>query len=182
MGDVPMLPGLRRACAGMDTVLHLAGSRMPDAAATPEFAARHWAVNAAEGTFHLLDRGPWWLEFNGSFFSAVSRRSASRERTVSMNSGTRHRIPLMGVPSALPRSDCSLGSARPVCTRVNLRPALVYGPGMKANLPRLIAAVRRGWLPPLPEPAIAARWCTSMMWCRRCWPLRIPLPQVKAIS
>jgi UDP-glucose 4-epimerase len=34
---------------------------------------------------------------------------------------------------------------------VNLRPALVYGPGMKGNLARLIAAVRRGWLPPLPE-------------------------------
>ncbi len=34
---------------------------------------------------------------------------------------------------------------------VNLRPALVYGPGIQANLLRLIEAVRRGWLPPLPE-------------------------------
>ncbi|HNW78717.1 MAG TPA: NAD-dependent epimerase/dehydratase family protein, partial [Candidatus Competibacteraceae bacterium] len=54
VGDVTDAASLRRACAGMDTVLHLAGFAHADAAATPEFAARHWAVNA-EGTFHLLD-------------------------------------------------------------------------------------------------------------------------------
>lgn len=35
--------------------------------------------------------------------------------------------------------------------RVVLRPVMVYGPGEKGNLPRMINAVRRGRFPPLPD-------------------------------
>lgn len=34
---------------------------------------------------------------------------------------------------------------------VNLRLAMVYGPGGRGNLERMAALVRRGWFPPLPE-------------------------------
>ena len=35
--------------------------------------------------------------------------------------------------------------------RVILRPVMIYGPGEKGNLPRMVEAVRRGRFPPLPE-------------------------------
>ncbi|RMF46870.1 MAG: NAD-dependent epimerase/dehydratase family protein, partial [Deltaproteobacteria bacterium] len=34
---------------------------------------------------------------------------------------------------------------------VILRPAMVYGPTTKGNLPRMIRAVARGWFPPVPD-------------------------------
>tara|TARA_A100000164_G_C21883309_1_gene761394 strand:- start:720 stop:1625 length:906 start_codon:yes stop_codon:yes gene_type:complete len=36
--------------------------------------------------------------------------------------------------------------------RVNiLRPALIYGPGMKGNLKSMLTGIKQGWFPPLPE-------------------------------
>ncbi|RMH41569.1 MAG: NAD-dependent epimerase/dehydratase family protein [Gammaproteobacteria bacterium] len=35
--------------------------------------------------------------------------------------------------------------------KVVLRPGMVYGPGCKGNLPRMIYAVSKGWFPPVPE-------------------------------
>ena len=32
-----------------------------------------------------------------------------------------------------------------------VRPSLVYGPGVKGNLQLMLSAVKKGWLPPLPE-------------------------------
>lgn len=39
----------------------------------------------------------------------------------------------------------------PLAHKVVLRPVMVYGPGEKGNLPRMVQAVKRGRFPPLPE-------------------------------
>ncbi len=41
--------------------------------------------------------------------------------------------------------------ASDIPNKVILRPAMVYGPGCKGNLPRMVQAVSRGWFPPVPE-------------------------------
>jgi nucleoside-diphosphate-sugar epimerase len=148
-GDVADSASLIRACAGIDTVIHAAGFAHANAVNTPEFAARHWAINA-EGTFRLLD-------------TAVA---AGVKRFIFLSS-----VKAVGEPELQLADECwnappetAYGQAKRAAEErvlavgrttgmqvVNLRPALVYGPGMKGNLPRLIEAVRRGWLPPLPE-------------------------------
>ena len=68
-----------------------------------------------------------------------------------MKTGVLRRKRLTVEPSVPLKSGCWRWGVKSGMHTVNLRPALVYGPGMKANLARLIATVRRGWLPPLPE-------------------------------
>lgn len=42
-------------------------------------------------------------------------------------------------------------SAQEAVATVSLRLPLVYGPGARGNLEKMIAAIRKGWFPPLPE-------------------------------
>ena len=149
VGDVTDAASLRRACAGMDTVLHLAGFAHADAAATPEFAARHWAVNA-EGTFHLLDAALVAGVQRFVFLSSVKAVGEPGAHCVDEQWDAPPDTPYGRAKRAAEERLLTVVRATGLHA-VNLRPALVYGPGMKANLPRLIAAVRRGWLPPLPE-------------------------------
>ncbi len=148
-GDVADSASLIRAGAGIDTVIHAAGFAHADAANTPEFAARHWAINA-EGTFRLLDAAVAAGVKRFIFLSSVKAVGEPGSSWVDECWDTSPETPYGQAKRAAEERVLAVGrvTGMPV---VNLRPALVYGPGMKGNLPRLIDAVRRGWLPPLPE-------------------------------
>lgn len=149
IGDLADAASLARACAGIDTVIHAAGFAHADAAATPELAARHWTINA-EGTFRLLDAAATAQVERFVHLSSVKAVGEPEPRCVDEG---------WDAPPATPYGRAKraaearvLGVGREVGLHaVNLRLALVYGSGMKANLARLVEAVRRGWLPPLPE-------------------------------
>ena len=153
-GDLADSASLTRACAGINTVIHVAGFAHADAVNTPEFAARHWAINA-KGTFRLLDAavaaGVKCFIFLSSIKAVGELESPwVDERWVDERWNTPPETAYGQAKRAAEERVLAVGRSAGIHA-VNLRPALVYGPGMKGNLPRLIDAVRRGWLPPLPE-------------------------------
>lgn len=148
-GELADAASLARACAGMDIVIHAAGFAHADAAATPDFAARHWTVNA-EGTFRLLDAAVTAGVERFIFLSSVKAVGEPGPHCVDERWDAPPETPYGRAKRAAEQRVLALGHESGLHA-VNLQPVLVYGPGMKANLARLIEAVRRGWCPPLPE-------------------------------
>ncbi|MBK7541617.1 MAG: NAD-dependent epimerase/dehydratase family protein [Candidatus Competibacteraceae bacterium] len=148
-GDLTDTDSLRRACSGIDTVVHAAGFAHADSADTPDFAARHRAVNA-EGTFRLLDAALAAGVARFVFLSSVKAVGEPGAHCVDESWDTPADTPYGQAKRAAEEQVTAAGRDRGLHA-VNLRPALVYGPGMKANLARLIETARRGWLPPLPD-------------------------------
>ncbi|MDQ5910366.1 MAG: Epimerase [Pseudomonadota bacterium] len=148
-GDLIDPASLTPACAGMDTVFHLAGFAHADARLTPEFAARHWAVNA-EGTFHLLEAARAAGVQRFVFLSSVKAVGDPGSRCVDEHWDALPETPYGQAKRAAEERVLAVGRESGMHV-VNLRPSLVYGPGMKANLLRLIEGIRQSWLPPLPE-------------------------------
>ena len=148
-GDVTEPASLMPACTGMETVFHLAGFAHAEADGAPDFAARHWAVNA-QGTFALLDAARNAGVRRFAFLSTVKAAGDPGLRCVTEDWDAPPATPYGRAKRAAEERVLAVGRVSDMHT-VNLRPALVYGPEMQANLPRLIEAVRRGWLPPLPE-------------------------------
>lgn len=148
-GDLADAAGLARACAGMDTVFHVAGFAHADAANNPEFAARHWTVNA-EGTFNLLDAAVAAGVRRFVFVSSVKAVGEPGPRCVDERWDAPPATPYGQAKRAAEERVLAVGQETGVHA-VNVRPALVYGPGMKGNLARLLGALRRGGFPPLPE-------------------------------
>jgi UDP-glucose 4-epimerase len=148
-GDLADAASLARVCAGIDTVFHVAGFAHADAANNPEFAARHWTINA-EGTFRLLDAAVAAGVQRFIFVSSVKAVGEPGPCCVDERWDAPPATPYGQAKRAAEERVLAVGRETGLHV-VNLRPALVYGPGMKGNLPRLIEAVRRGWCPPLPE-------------------------------
>lgn len=149
IGDLTDAASLARACTGIDTVIHAAGFAHADAAATPEFAARHWEVNA-KGTFRLLDAAATARVERFIHLSSVKAVGEPGPRCVDEGWDAPPETPY-GRAKRAAEAQVLLVGRQAGLHAVNLRPALVYGAGMKANLARLVEAARRGWLPPLPE-------------------------------
>ena len=148
VGDLSDNASLARACAGMDTVIHAAGFAHADAN-VPAFAARHWAVNA-EGTFHLIEAAVAAGVDRFVYLSSVKAVGDPGPRGVDERWNAPPETPYGRAKRAA--EERVLAASRDAGLHaVNLRLALVYGPGMRANLARLIEAVRHGWLPSLPE-------------------------------
>lgn len=147
IGDLGDAASLARACVGIDTVIHAAGFAHADAA-TPEIAARHWTINA-EGTFRLLDAAATAQVERFVHLSSVKAVGEPGPRCVDEDWDAPPATPY-GRAKRAAEAQVLLVGRQAGLHAVNLRPALVYGSGMKANLARLIEAVRRGWLPPLP--------------------------------
>ena len=148
-GDLADVASLARACAGMNTVIHAAGFAHVETDSMSEFAARHWMINA-EGTFHLLDAAVAARVERFVYLSSVKAVGEPGPRCVDERWDTSPETPYGRAKRAAEERVLAVGCESGLHA-VNLRPALVYGPGMKANLARLIEAVRCGWLPPLPE-------------------------------
>lgn len=140
---------LMRACRGVDTVFHAAGFAHAEKAYTSDFAQRHWVVNA-EGVFRLLDAAVATGVRRFVLISSVKAVGDPGPHCVDETWSALPDTPYGQAKRAAEERVLTVGREQGIHV-VNLRPALVYGPGMKANLGRLIAAMRRGWLPPLPE-------------------------------
>jgi nucleoside-diphosphate-sugar epimerase len=104
----------------------------------------------AEGTFRLLDAAVTAGVERFIFLSSVKAAGDPGPRCVDEHWDVPPETPYGRAKRAAETRGLAVGLETGLHT-VNLRPALVYGPGMQANLMRLIEAVRRGWCPPLPE-------------------------------
>lgn len=149
VGDLADAASLAHACAGMDTVIHAAGFAHADAGDVVDFADQHWAVNA-HGTFQLLDAAVASGVQRFIFLSSSKAVGEPGPRCVDERWDAPPETPYGLAKRAAEERVLAAGRASGLHA-VNLRPVLVYGPEMKGNLARLVAAVQHGTFPPLPE-------------------------------
>ncbi|HXH03529.1 MAG TPA: SDR family NAD(P)-dependent oxidoreductase [Candidatus Competibacteraceae bacterium] len=148
-GDVLDPASLARACQGVDTVLHAAGYAHAAAQQDEQAWQRHWQVNAA-GTRALLQAALAAGAGRFVFLSSVKAMGDGGRRCIDED---------WPLPPATAYGQAKRAAEEAVLEAgrehglhvVNLRLALVYGPGVKGNLARMIEAVRRRRFPPLPE-------------------------------
>lgn len=149
VGDLTDSASLRRACTGINTVIHAAGFAHASSAATPEQSTRHWTINA-EGTFQLLDAAVAAGVERFVFLSSVKVAGPPGPHCVDEAWNSPSDTPYGQAKRAAEARVLQVGRDFGLHT-VNLRLALVYGPAMQANLARFVRAVQRGWCPPLPD-------------------------------
>jgi nucleoside-diphosphate-sugar epimerase len=148
-GDLTRPETLSGVCAGTDTVFHLAGLAHAADEGSPEADARHQAVTL-DGTRSLL----------ADAISQGVRRFVFVSSVKTMGEGGADSLD----ESAAPEPQSAYGRAKLEAERLVfaagrehgmhvavLRLPLVYGPGNKGNIPRMIAAIDRGRFPSLPE-------------------------------
>lgn len=143
-GDLDDAASLGEACRGIDTIFHAAG--LADASAR---AALHWRVNT-EGTRRLLQAAATAGVAHFVFLSSVKAMGEGGGRCIDEDWPLPPRTAYGQAKRAAEDWVLEVGRHSDMHV-VNLRPAPVYGPDGGGNLPRLVAAVRRGILPPLPE-------------------------------
>jgi len=137
------------ALYGIDTVFHIAGY-VGDLQGTPKNTSIYHIVNV-EATQRLLDLAVHSGVKRFVFISTVKAGGyAKQDKCISEIDqsepsgvyGKTKRNAELRVLEAAHHTDMHVSI---------VRPALVYGPGMKGNLAMMQAAVKKGWFPPLPE-------------------------------
>ena len=132
----------------VDGIFHLAGiAHVQDIAGIPDSVYRR--VNV-DGTSALLAAAVQSGAERFVYFSSIKAAADPGERCVDESWDA-----LPADPYGLSKREAEqrvlevgLDSGMHVC---NLRPCLVYGPGVKGNLARMLDAIERGTFPPLPE-------------------------------
>ena len=149
IGDLNDIASLAHACSDIDTIFHAAGYAHADDSETSTGATQHQKVNVA-GTGMLLRCAQEKGVRRFVFISSSKAAGEGGERQVNEEWD---RAPETAYGRSKKEAerlvlDAGLQSEMHVC---NLRPALVYGPGVKGNLQKMMVAIERGKFPPLPE-------------------------------
>ncbi len=135
---------LKGLCAGIDTVFHLAGYAHADAASDDASDTHHRVT--VEGTRGLLSEA---ISQRVKRFVLISSVKAQGEDTAGCID--EETLPLPTTDYGRSRFEAErLVLAGDLGTCV-LRLPLVYGPGQKGNLLRMMEAIDRGRFPPLPD-------------------------------
>jgi len=138
---------LRNSLAGVQAVFHLAGKVHDLAECTPD-PGEYARVNL-DGTRRLLEAARAAAVERFVFLSSVQAMGDTASACADETS-TPH--PATGYGrSKLEAEGLVLNESNGLPHAVCLRPPLVYGPGQKGNLDRMIRAVDRGLFPPLPD-------------------------------
>lgn len=143
-------PSLARACAGVELVVHCAGLAHVFGGRERE-EALHDAVNfggtvalaeaaAAAGVRHLV------------FLSSVKAMGAPGAVRADEDWPVPPETPYGRAKRAAEEALAELSVRRGMAV-TSLRLAMVYGRGSRGNLERMLAGIRAGWFPPLPDTA-----------------------------
>ncbi len=147
-GDLERADSLQGACTGMDLVFHLAShAHMLDQSADP--ADRHHRVTV-QGTLNLLAAAEAAAVQGFLFVSTVKAMGEEDDRCLDESSPPRPESPYGKAKLEAERAVLEVGDRLHWQAAV-LRLPMVYGPGNKGNLPRMIQAIGQGRFPPLPE-------------------------------
>jgi len=147
-GDVRQAVPMKAYTAGCDTVFHLAG-RAHALAETNEEEESYSAVNV-EGTRNVLEGAAAAGARRFVLFSSVKAMGEGGERCLDETFGGPPETPYGRSKLAAEQFALDIGK-RAGLHVARLRLPLVYGPGNKGNLFRMIRAIDRGFFPPLPE-------------------------------
>lgn len=139
---------LQRACQGVDTVFHCAGHAHAFGAAGASTDVHH-EINFV-GTRNLVEAAAQAGVRRFVFLSSVKAMGDPGDACADENwhvpPETPYGVAKRGAEGCV--RDCA---ARVGMHAVNLRLAMVYGPGSRGNLERMVRGIRAGWFPPLPE-------------------------------
>lgn len=132
-------------CSGVDTVFHLAGK----AHALSEIAAEddEYRLINTEGTSKLLEAAQQAGVERFVFFSSVKAVGDM----AAMQDESNQTLPDTPYGQSKRAAEELVLNGGYVPHPVVIRPCMVYGNSHKGNLPRMIAAIKRGFFPPLPE-------------------------------
>jgi len=148
-GDLLDPVSLRRACEGVDAVVHCAGyahaMRTPDA----DVARRHHETNFI-GTRNLAHAAADAGVGRFVHLSSVKAMGAPGSLCVDESWEALPETPYGCAKRKAERAVLEIASAHGIHA-TNLRLAMVYGRGSRGNLERMARAIARGWFPPLPE-------------------------------
>jgi len=145
-GDLENGDSLLSACHAIDTVFHIAG--FAHAENTPQTADYHWRINA-EGTRRMLDSAVHAGVKRFIFLSSVLAAGPGGPRRIDEQWPLPPQTPYGKAKRAAEQRVLEAGRQYPLHV-VNLRPALVYGSGVKGNLNHLLSIAQRGGFPALP--------------------------------
>lgn len=148
-GDLADMAALAALAQGVDCVIHLAGYAHATSKPLPAELERHRRVNL-EGTQNLFRCA---AEAGVRRFVFVSSVKAGGEDAHECLNEASARLPADPYGRIKRETEDWLfehGARHGVEISV-LRPALVYGPGVKGNLAALLRAIDRGRFPPVPE-------------------------------
>jgi len=149
VGDLCDPDSLSGVCKHVDVIFHAAGYAHTWAESSQEDDRLQWSVNV-NGTQALLEEAGRAGVSEFIFLSSVKVIGGDNEICINEQ---------CNIPPETSYGRAKLESERGVLEAghrlgmhvCNLRLALVYGPGVKGNLWRMIEAVRHGRFPPLPE-------------------------------
>jgi nucleoside-diphosphate-sugar epimerase len=151
-GNLEERYSLIKGCGKVETVIHAGGFAHAwddDSRGASGATGLHWRVNA-EGTRHLLAAAAKTGVKRFVFLSSVKAMGDGGEQCVDETWQAPPQTPYGRAKRAAERWVLDAGRTHGMHV-VNLRLAMVYGPGNKGNLDRMIHAVKRGFFPPLPR-------------------------------
>lgn len=134
---------------GVDTVFHLAGmAHVPRPTARQEALCRRINVEATEALARAAASAGV-----GRFVFMSSVKAAGRPGEECLDEGAAGGTPtdLYGITKLEAEQRLHRIAEASGMPAAVLRPALVYGPGVKGNLAALVRGAAAGWLPPLPR-------------------------------
>lgn len=146
VGDLDDVRSLERACADISTVIHCAGYAHEAAGMQ---ADRHWQINF-QGTQNILRAAVSNGVRRFIFLSSVKAMAEPGQACIN-ESWPGEPDSAYGKAKRAAEHAVLEAGARHGLHVVNLRLAMVYGHGGRGNLARMIAGIRAGWFPPLPE-------------------------------
>lgn len=148
-GDLADQGALAALVRGADCVLHLAGYAHAASKPLPAELERHRRINL-EGTQNLFDAAAAAGARRFVFVSSVKAGGEDAHECLNEQSACPPADPYGQIKRQTEDWLLEQGVRRGVEVCV-LRPALVYGPGVKGNLAAMLRAIDRGRFPPVPE-------------------------------
>ena len=147
LGDVRDAAAVASSVRGARVIFHLAG-KAHDLAERADAGDHHDVT--VRGTSNVMAAAGDAGNVRVVFFSSLAVYGAASERVRDEDDACR---PVTAYGRAkLEAEALILGRTLPgTVSAVCLRPAMVYGPGCKGNLPRMLRTIDRGWFPPLPD-------------------------------
>lgn len=149
VADLDDRQALAVACAGTDTVFHCAGYAHAFSSLSGDDAATHWRVNF-EGTRNLVEAAGQAGVKRFVFLSSVKAMAEPGDQCADEDFPGEPETAYGQSKRAAEAAVLAAGK-RYGMQVVNLRLAMVYGPGGRGNLERMGRLVGRGVFPPLPE-------------------------------
>lgn len=146
LAEPETLAGAAQDC---DTVFHLGGYAHATSRPYPEEVERHRRINLAGTQAILADALAAGVQ-RFIYVSSVKAAGEDPQRCIDETSAVEPSDPYGRIKRACEEQVLAACAGRGVHATV-IRPALVYGAGVKGNIAAMAAWVRKGFFPPLPE-------------------------------